>query len=257
MARAARERGAAGLEEFRLQLFPPLSPMLAQSAADSDEALQKLGEAQFEWKLDGARVQLHRDGDEVRVCSRALNDVTSAVPELVELARRLPGKSLVLDGEAIALGPDGRPRSFQTTMRRFGRKLNVEALRAELPLSAFFFDVLHADGEDVIDRPASERSASLDRLVPPELALPRLVTGDAGAAEAFLASALAAGHEGVMAKSRSGAYEAGRRGGGWLKIKRAHTLDLVVLAAEWGSGRRKGWLSNLHLGARGPRPASS
>jgi DNA ligase-1 len=250
VAYAARERGSAGLEQFKLELFCPLQPMLAQSAADVHDALARLSRAAFEWKLDGARIQVHRAGDDVRVFTRTGNDVTSAVPEVVLAARALPAHSLVLDGEAIALGPDGRPRSFQTTMKRFGRKLDVERMRAELPLSCFFFDLLHVDGEDLIDAPAGERARAFEQVVPATLRVERATIEDAGAAEAFLARALAAGHEGLVAKSLDASYEAGRRGAGWLKIKSAHTLDLVVLAVEWGSGRRKGWLSNLHLGAR-------
>jgi DNA ligase-1 len=251
VARVARERGDAGLAEFRLQVFRPLQPMLAQTAADTAEALAKLKRAAVEWKLDGARVQVHREGGDVRVFTRQLNDVTAAVPELVEAALRLPARAFVLDGEAIAIQPGGKPQPFQVTMRRFGRRLDVSALRETLPLSSFFFDVLHVDGEDVLDRPASERAHALGTLVPAEHAIERAVVEDATEADAFLRRALSAGHEGVVAKSLSAGYEAGRRGGSWLKIKRAHTLDLVVLAAEWGSGRRKGTLSNLHLGARG------
>ena len=250
VARVARERGDAGLAEFRLQVFRPVQPMLAQTAADTAEALAKLKRAALEWKLDGARVQVHREGADVRVFTRQLNDVTAAVPELVDAALRLPARAFVLDGEAIAIQPDGKPQPFQVTMRRFGRRLDVDALRQSLPLSSFFFDVLHLDGEDVLDRPASERVRALSALVPAEHAIERAVVEDPDEADAFLRRALAAGHEGVVAKSLSASYDAGRRGGSWLKIKRAHTLDLVVLAAEWGSGRRKGTLSNLHLGAR-------
>jgi DNA ligase-1 len=252
VARVARERGDAGLSEFRLQVFRPLQPMLAQTAADVAEALAKLPRAALEWKLDGARVQVHREGSDVAVFTRQLNDVTAAVPELVEAALRLPARAFVLDGEAIALQPDGKPQPFQTTMRRFGRRSDVQALRAELPLSSFFFDVLHVDGQDLIDHAAEERARALLELVPGEHAVARSVAEDPAQAEAFLRGALAAGHEGVVAKSLSAPYDAGRRGGSWLKIKLAHTLDLVVLAAEWGSGRRKGFLSNLHLGARAP-----
>jgi DNA ligase-1 len=251
VARAARERGVAGLESFKLELFRPLRPMLAQSAADVGDALSRLGPAAFEWKLDGARIQVHRAGDEVRVFTRTGNDVTPALPEIVLAARSLPAGSFVLDGEAIALGAAGRPRPFQTTMKRFGSKLSLEHLRVELPLSCFFFDLLHVDGADSIDAPASERSQRLEQLVPPGMRVERALIKDAAAGGAFLARALAAGHEGVVAKSLQAPYEAGRRGSGWLKIKRAQSLDLVVLAAEWGSGRRQGWLSNLHLGARG------
>jgi DNA ligase-1 len=184
------------------------------------------------------------------VYTRNLNDVTAAVPEVVEAVHAVPARELILDGEAIALGPGGAPRPFQVTMRRFGRKLDVERLRSELPLSAFFFDVLRRDGEALVDRPARERFAALGETLPSGLVVPRLVTSDAAQAEAFYADALARGHEGVMAKAVDAPYEAGARGASWLKVKRVHTLDLVVLAAEWGSGRRRGWLSNLHLGAR-------
>ncbi len=252
VAEAALADGAAGLSRFRLRLLEPVSPMLAATAADVEEALGDLGEAALEWKLDGARVQVHKDGGDVKVFSRALRDVTPAGPEGVEAVRALPVRSLVLDGEAIALRPGGAPEPFQTTMRRFGRRLDVDALRRELPLSVLFFDALLADGEDLVARPARERHDALAAAVPEPLRVPRVVTADAAAAEAFLADALRRGHEGLMAKSLDAPYEAGRRGSAWLKVKRAHTLDLVVLAAEWGHGRRRGWLSNLHLGARDP-----
>jgi DNA ligase-1 len=206
----------------------------------------------IERKLDGARIQVHRRGDRVAVYTRNLNDVTARVPEVVEAVGALPAHELILDGEVIALAPSGAPYSFQTTMRRFGRRLDVDTLRAELPLSPFFFDVLFHDGESLIDRPLTERLERLDALIPSTLGVPRIVTADADAAAAFQADALAAGHEGVMVKSMSATYAAGRRGSAWLKVKQARTLDLVVLAVEWGSGRRKGWLSNLHLGARDP-----
>lgn len=252
VAAAAAADGPAGLGRFRLRPFRPLQPMLAQPAEDVAGALALVGRAGLEHKLDGARVQLHKAGDEVRVYTRRLNDVTPAVPELVELGRTLPARQVVLDGEVVALRPDGHPHPFQTTMRRFGRRLDVEALRARLPLSAFFFDALLVDDDVLIDRPAAERLAALDALLPAGARVPRLVTADPVAARAFLAGALAAGHEGVMAKSLEAPYEAGARGGAWLKVKPVHTLDLVVLAAEWGSGRRRGWLSNLHLGCRDP-----
>ena len=252
VAAAALADGAAGLDRFRLRVMEPVSPMLAATAADVDEALGQLGEAALEWKLDGARVQVHREGDEVRVFSRALRDVTPAVPEVVEAVRALPARSLILDGEAIALRPDGSPEPFQTTMRRLGRRLDVDALRRELPLSVLFFDALHADGEDLVARGTRERHTALAAAVPEPLRVPRIVTAAPAAAGAFLEDALRRGHEGVMAKSLEAPYEAGRRGAAWLKVKRAHTLDLVVLAAEWGHGRRRGWLSNLHLGARDP-----
>jgi len=245
VARAALTDGAAGLARFGLKLFRPLQPMLAQAADDVAATLAQLGEAAFEYKLDGARIQVHRAGDEVRVFSRQLNDVTVAVPEVVEAARRLPLRDAILDGEAIAL-------PFQVTMRRFGRKLDVQRLRAELPLSAFFFDVLYADGTVLLGEPYSARFAVLERVVPQEGRVPRIVTRDALVAGRFFEQAIAAGHEGLMAKALGARYDAGARGAAWLKLKPAHTLDLVVLAAEWGHGRRRGWLSNLHLGARDP-----
>lgn len=250
VAAAALAEGAAGLARFRLRLLAPVQPMLAEPAADVAEALADLGEAGLEWKLDGARVQVHRDGDEVRVFSRSLRDVTPAVPEVVEAVRALPARRLVLDGEALALRPGGAPEPFQATMRRFGRKLDVDALRRELPLSVLFFDALHVEGEDLVLRAARERHAALAEAVPETLRVPRIVTAERPEAEAFLEDALARGHEGIVAKALDAPYEAGRRGASWRKVKRAHTLDLVVLAAEWGHGRRRGWLSNLHLGAR-------
>jgi DNA ligase-1 len=252
VAGAALAGGSAALAQFRLALMTPLQPMLAQTADDVADALARLGRAAFEWKLDGARVQLHRDGDAVRVFTRRGNDVSDAVPELVERTLALPLRSAVFDGEALALRADGRPQPFQVTMRRFGRRLDVESLRRELPLSMQLFDCLHLDGEDWLERPAAQRWEALASRVPDELRVARLVTADSAEAGAFFESALAAGHEGLMAKSLDAPYEAGRRGAGWLKLKRAVTLDLVVLAAEWGSGRRQGWLSNLHLGARDP-----
>jgi len=247
VARAAREGGEAGLSEYKLQLFRPLSPMLAQTASDAADAIAQLGEAAFEWKLDGARIQVHRQGEEVRIYTRALNEV-AAVPEIVEAVLALPAKTLVLDGEAIAMKPDGTPHTFQTTMKRFSRKAGADD-RGER-LSPFFFDALHIDGRDLLDASGSERTAALHALIPEAQRLPRLVTTDAQQAEAFVDRAIETGHEGVVAKSLTAPYQAGRRGAGWLKIKRAHTVDLVVLAVEWGSGRRQGTLSNLHLGAR-------
>jgi DNA ligase-1 len=253
VARAALLQGAEGLLSFQLELFSPISPMLAQTAADVGEALRELpGEVAFEWKLDGARIQAHKRGDEVRLYTRALNDVTSAVPEIVDLVRGLPAQSLILDGEALAFDTAGRPHPFQITMRRFGRKLNVEAVRAGLPVQAFFFDCLRREEASLADRPASERFAALDAAVPEASRVPRLVTSSEPAARAFYQGALEAGHEGLMAKALGAPYEAGNRGSSWRKIKRAHTLDLVVLAAEWGHGRRRGKLSNLHLGALDP-----
>ena len=252
IARAALVDGASGLARFAIRLLQPVQPMLAQPADDVTSALGELGTAAVDWKLDGARVQVHKAGHEVRVFTRNLNDVTAAVPEIVEAVRPLPARELILDGEAIALAPGGAPQPFQITMRRFGRKLDVEAMRGELPLSVFFFDVLRRDAENLAERPARERFDALGDALPKALVIPRLVTGDRNAAEAFFKDAIRRGHEGVVAKSLDAPYEAGRRGASWLKVKRAQTLDLVVLAAEWGHGRRKGWLSNLHLSARDP-----
>ena len=253
VATATLGEGAEALERFQLEVFSPVSPMLAQTAADVGEALSALpGEIAFEWKMDGARIQAHKLGHEVRLYTRNLNEVTAAVPEIVEAVREFPAHTLVLDGEAIAFGAGGRPQPFQITMRRVGRKLDVEKLRAELPIQAFFFDCLRAGQESITDRPTRERFDALAGAVPAAALMPRLVTASQAAARAFYDAAIAAGHEGVMAKSLDAPYAAGNRGSEWLKIKRAHTLDLVVLAAEWGHGRRTGKLSNLHLGARDP-----
>jgi DNA ligase-1 len=253
VARAALTAGAPSLAQFQLAPLSPIAPMLAQTAADVAAALAQLGgEVAFEWKMDGARIQLHKVGDSVRIYTRSSNEVTAAVPEIVATVQGLPAGEMILDGEAIAFTAGGRPHAFQMTMRRFGRKLDVEKLRAELPMQAFFFDCLHFEGETLTGRPARERFAALARAVPSTLIIPRLVTASAAAAQAFYDAAIAAGHEGLMAKSLDAPYEAGNRGASWLKIKRAHTLDLVVLAAEWGHGRRTGKLSNLHLGALDP-----
>jgi DNA ligase-1 len=251
LARAALEDGASGLGRFSLRLLSPVAPMLASPAGDAEEALGRLGEAAFEYKLDGARLQVHRADDEVRVFTRQLQDVTARVPEVVEWARGLPVREAVVEGEALALRPDGRPRPFQETMRRLGRSRDVAAARRDLPLSSFFFDLLYLEGEGpLVALPYAARAERLRRLVAPGLLLPRLVTRDAEEAERFFDQAVEAGHEGLMAKSLEAPYEAGQRGFHWLKLKPAHTLDLVILAVEKGSGRRQGWLSNLHLGAR-------
>src|SRR5918994_1914785 len=250
VARAALTEGVESLAQFQLEPLSPIAPMLAQTAADVGEALAQFGgEIAFEWKMDGARIQLHKSGDAVRIYTRSSNEVTAAVPEIVATVQGLPAREMILDGEAIAFTPSGRPHPFQVTMRRFGRKLDVEKLRSELPMQAFFFDCLHFEGESLTGRPARERFAALDRAVPQSLIIPRLITSSAQKAQAFYDAVLAAGPEGLMAKSLDAPYEAGNRGASWLKIKRAHTLDLVVLAAEWGHGRRTGKLSNLHLGA--------
>ena len=250
VARVALAEGAPGLAQFSVTLMRPVDPMLADSADTVEAALLRLRRAAFEWKLDGARIQTHKDGADVRVFSRNLRDVTAAVPEVVRAVRELPAQSLILDGEVIALRTDGTPYPFQITMRRFGRRLEVDRLRNEIPLTPFFFDCLFHDGTPVIDRPQAERFETLRRVAAPALVIPHTVTDSPLDAAAFAATALAAGHEGVVAKSLEAPYAAGRRGQAWLKIKQAKTLDLVVLAAEWGSGRRRGWLSNLHLGAR-------
>jgi ATP-dependent DNA ligase I len=252
VAAAAIGEGEAGLGRFGLTLLRPVQPMLAQTADGLDDAFERISPAAVEWKLDGARIQVHRLGSEVRVFTRNLADVTDRVPEVVAAVGALRLDAVVLDGEAIALRADGRPRPFQVTMGRFASRSAIQDLRRSLPLSPFFFDCLHVDGEDLIDRSAEERVAALSRDLPQDLRTPRVVTEDRHDGERFMESALALGHEGVMVKALDGAYEAGRRGGGWLKVKPAHTLDLVVLAAEWGHGRRRGWLSNLHLGARDP-----
>jgi DNA ligase 1 len=250
IARAAFESSSAGLARFQLQVMAPVDPMLAQTAKDVDEALATLqGDVAFEWKMDGARIQVHKQGDLVRIFTRGLNEVTAAIPEIAGQARTLAADDLVLDGEAIAFTATGRPHSFQATMRRFGRKLDVARLQAEMPIRAFYFDCLWHDKASLVDRPTRERFEVLSRAVPADLLIPRLVTRSRDAAAAFYDEAMAQGHEGLMAKSLDAPYEAGNRGASWLKIKRAHTLDLVVLAAEWGHGRRHGKLSNLHLGA--------
>ena len=253
VAAAALTGGAAAVAEFSLQVGRPVSPMLAQTAADVTDALERHGgTAIFEAKLDGARVQIHRNDDTVSVYTRSLDDVTARLPEVVAATLALPVRTLIADGEAIALRPDGRPHRFQVTASRFGRRGDASAAAAAQHLSVFFFDLLHVDGTDLIDEPTTQRLAALDALVPDRLRVDRLHTSDPDAAAQFLAATLAAGHEGVLAKSASAPYEAGRRGSGWLKIKPVHTLDLVVLAVEWGSGRRTGKLSNIHLGARSP-----
>jgi DNA ligase 1 len=253
VAAAALTSGVVALEQFTLKVGQPIGPMLAQTATGVAEALERLGgTAVFEAKLDGARVQIHRSGNDVSIYTRSLDDVTARLPEVVDATLALPVTDLIADAEAIALRPDKRPHRFQVTASRFGRSVDIVAARVAQPLSMFVFDLLHLDGSDLIDLPASERVAAMDAVVPELHRVDRLVTDDAGAAQAFLDVTLAAGHEGVMAKSTTAPYEAGRRGAGWLKVKPVHTLDLVVLAVEWGSGRRTGKLSNIHLGARDP-----
>ncbi|MGV0837311.1 ATP-dependent DNA ligase [Mycolicibacterium thermoresistibile] len=249
VAAAVLPGGAPALEQFTLRVGRPVGPMLAQTATGVVDALHRLGgTAIFEAKLDGARVQIHRRGDEVTIYTRSLDDVTTRLPEVVDAALCWPVTDLIADAEAIALRPDGRPHRFQVTASRFGRTTAGTAPA----LSVFVFDLLHADGDDLMDLPTSARLDVLDTVIPDRHRVDRLTTSDPAAAERFLAATLAAGHEGVMAKSPDAGYEAGRRGAGWLKVKPVHTLDLVVLAVEWGSGRRRGKLSNIHLGARDP-----
>lgn len=243
VAVAARGGGAAALAAIGLQVGRPVLPMLAASAPSVAEAMARFGGAAVavETKLDGIRIQVHRDGPEVAVYSRSLDDITARLPGVVATVAALPVRRLVLDGEALALRPDGRPMLFQDTA-------SVGA-----QLRPFFFDLLHLDDQDLVDAPAEARAARLAEFMPAELLVTRLVTADPGEAEDFSAQALAAGHEGVVIKALDAGYQAGRRGAAWLKVKPVHTLDLVVLAVEWGSGRRRGWLSNLHLGARDPQ----
>jgi DNA ligase-1 len=249
---AATDAALAALRAFRLKIGRPLRPMLASSAATVTAAMARLAPAALEWKIDGIRIQVHRDGPAVAVFTRTLDDITIRVPEIVEAVLALDVRSAVLDGEAVALAPDGRARPFQVTASRTGSHMDVTRQRADTPLTPFFFDLLHLDGTDLIDEPADARQARLAAVLPAELIIPRLVTDDVAVAEEFFADAVARGHEGVVVKSLTGRYAAGRRGSEWIKVKPRHTLDLVVLAAEWGHGRRRGWLSNLHLGARDP-----
>ncbi|MET7871502.1 ATP-dependent DNA ligase [Streptomyces cyaneofuscatus] len=258
VARALLAEGPGALAGFRLTVGRPVQPMLAHTATSVTEAVDKLGPCAVEEKLDGIRVQVHRDGDRVRAYTRTLDDITDRLPELVTAVSALETGRFILDGEVIALGEDGRPRPFQETAARVGSRRDVAAAAAGVPIVPVFFDALSADGEDLLDLPFAERHAALARLVPEALRVRRALVPDPEdtdarrAAEAFLAETLERGHEGVVVKDLAAAYSAGRRGASWLKVKPVHTLDLVVLAAEWGSGRRTGKLSNLHLGARRP-----
>ena len=248
VAAAALSGGRAALRAFGLEVGRPVRPMLAASAASIDEALAKIGgAAAVEWKLDGIRIQAHLSHGEVRLFTRTLDDITARLPEVVAVLAKLPVRVAVLDGELIALREDGRPLPFQDTAARTASQDGPS-----VPLSVFLFDALHLDGTDLIDAEDQQRHAALTSAVPADLLMPRLVTSSAGEAAAFFADAIAHGHEGVVVKSLAVPYAAGRRGAGWIKVKPRHTLDLVVLAVEWGHGRRRGWLSNLHLGARDP-----
>jgi DNA ligase-1 len=252
VAANALTRGATGLAEYAIALFQPLAPMLAQPADDIVDAMARIPMAALEWKLDGARVQVHKSGDDVRIYTRTGNDVTAAAPEIVSVTRRAAAQTLILDGEAIALKHNGAPYPFQDTMRRFGRELDIDAMRATMPLSVFFFDCLRRDDENLVAMPGDARFAAMAAAVPSDRLIPRLVTSDLASAQAFYDDALERGHEGVMVKALEAAYDPGVRSAQWLKVKRTHTLDLVILAAEWGHGRRQGRLSNLHLGAIDP-----
>jgi len=247
-ARAALTEGRAALSAIELTPLRPVQPMLASAASNVAEAIAATGLASVESKLDGARVQAHRSGDEVRLFTRNLNEVTDRLGGVVEVVRSLPGGDLVLDGEVLGVDESGAPRRFQDTIGDFGADGGVEARGSGL--QAFFFDVLHA-GSPVIDEPLSVRREILATIVPVASRLPSIVTADPAEAQRFLDRAIVAGHEGVMVKDVEATYDAGRRGGSWRKVKPVYTLDLVVLAVEWGHGRRQGWLSNLHLGARG------
>ncbi len=244
----AASSGVDGLTAIGMSVLTPIQPMLAASAPDVDTAIEQLGESAVEWKLDGTRIQAHRSGDEVRIYTRNLNDVTDRLPSIVGGLRDLDVDSVILDGESMALAADGGPMPFEQTMSEFGS----DGPGGVLELRPFWFDILHLDGEDLIDQPLSERRQLLSSAVPPGSLVPQIVTADPGEAGAFLAEARALRHEGVMIKDPDSVYEAGRRGSSWIKVKPVYTLDLVILAAEWGSGRRTGWLSNLHLGARDP-----
>ncbi|MEA2716851.1 MAG: ligase 1 [Actinomycetota bacterium] len=246
VAAVALVEGEPGLSAIGLDVLRPVLPMLASTSPDVATALAELGPSLVEWKLDGARIQAHRKGDDIRLYTRNLNDVTGRLPAVVALLRSLDVDRLVLDGEILGVSDEG-PEAFQETMSTFGRRTGPPG-RASL--GVWFFDCLHLDGDDLLDRPLLERAAVLDRIGVPRV--PSLATDDLDAARAFQTGALAAGHEGVMVKAVGSPYEAGRRGAAWRKVKPVHTLDLVVLAAEWGTGRRQGWLSNLHLGARDP-----
>jgi DNA ligase-1 len=255
VAEAALAGGEAALEQIRLEVGRPLRPMLAGSAPDVPSALDAIDTGAgvaVDGKLDGIRVQAHRVGREVRLFTRSLDEITDRLPEVVEAVLAVDAEMLVLDGEAIALDVAGRPKPFQETASRTMSRVGVEELRAKVPVTPYFFDVLHHNGEDLIDAPASERFERLSALVPEEARVPREVVTGVEGAQAFFERLLADGHEGVVVKSLTAPYAAGRRGAGWVKVKPRHTLDLVVLAVEWGSGRRRGKLSNIHLGARDP-----
>ena len=247
------QQGAGPLEHVGLVVGVPVRPMLAASAPDVPAAFGKVaagGEVLVDRKLDGIRIQVHRDGRDVRLFTRSLDDITDRLPEVVEVVSALPAQRLVLDGEAIVLRPDGRPEPFQVTAARTASRSDAGTLRSRSPVSTLFFDILHRDGRDLLEQPLDERLGELAAVVPPQHRMPSIRTSSREQAQAYFDTAVAAGHEGVIVKASGSAYDAGRRGSAWVKVKPRHTLDLVVLAAEWGHGRRSGWLSNLHLGAR-------
>ncbi|MFZ0994623.1 MAG: ATP-dependent DNA ligase [Candidatus Dormiibacterota bacterium] len=250
VAAVALREGEVGLARFRLRVGRPVLPMLAKSAPSLDAALERAAPAAVEWKLDGVRVQVHREGESVAAFTRTLEPIGERIPEVVAAVRQLPGSNFILDGELIALHPDGRPRPFQETSARVAYRGDPEPLRKTVPLTPFFFDVLHLDGSDLIDLPTRDRIQIGAKLLAVGITVPRLLDATLDSGTVFMRDALARGHEGVMVKALDAPYQAGRRGDGWLKVKPRYTLDLVVLAAEWGHGRRQGWLSNLHLGAR-------
>ncbi len=254
VARTALTGGRAGLRNVRLELLRPIKPMLAEMSYDIDEVLREHGGlSAFEYKLDGARIQIHKRGSMVRIFSRRLSDVTNSLPDIVELARtQLRASAFLVEGEAVAVSKDGKPLPFQELMRRFGRIHEISLLMKEVPLRLYLFDVLFLENEELIDKPYTERWNQLASIAPISLLTPRIITSDKKQVESFLRASLQAGHEGLMAKALESNYAPGHRGKKWFKIKPAETLDLVIIAAEWGTGRRRGWLSNYHLGARNP-----
>ncbi len=249
VAAVAFSKGLSGLAGIGLEVLRPIQPMLAKTAPSVSEAIEAEGESSVEWKLDGVRIQVHRLGEKIRIFTRNLNDVTDRLSDVAEIVSGFEARQFVLDGEVMSLGDGGRPEPFVETMSRFGAD---DRAVASAPVVPFFFDVLHEGGVDLVDLPLGERQVELDRIVPGQFRIRRLVTSDPAEAQRVMDDARAEGHEGVMVKRLDSPYEAGRRGAAWLKVKPAHTLDLVVLAVEWGSGRRRGLLSNIHLGARDP-----
>ncbi len=254
VAKIALTEGPSGLRKVRIELFRPIKPMLAEMSYDIDEVLREHGgTSAFEYKLDGARIQIHRSGNEVKIFSRRLSGVTDSLPEIVELAKtEIHSKSFLIEGEVVAISKDGKPLPFQDLMRRFRRVHGIALLQKEIPLRLYLFDILFLDGAELIDKPYTERWSKLTCIAPANLLTPRILTSERKDAETFLQDSLKAGHEGLMAKALTSRYTPGHRGKKWFKIKPAETLDLVIIAAEWGSGRRRGWLSNYHLGARNP-----